>query len=341
MRPIDRYEQDTLAERERERVLDNTYAHRRQETKDDKAAEPFKDDPNTFWNAIKHGIASAEDETVEASIEGMPSEDDVPEGRELSPMARGAMAGQGVLMRPEGDVPEVTTLRDALGVTPPTTAGYQMVSTFAQAVGAAVKYGAAVPSTGAMPLAAGAGKAISKVAPKLAASKSAQAAGKGAVGGQVAFGMAEHSGFDAMEQRILVAMNEIPALDRFIPDFLAADDPDDPAWKQRWERTFEGMAIGGIFGAAAGLGFEAVRRYAHAVRAGRPSAVLDGPQKAAVQDAAAREAVKESIQFEEAMLAADVGKERVRGGQGIAGREERRAMMETTADARGLRQAGA
>ena len=298
-------------------VVDAAYSHDRQRAMDARASQQVGGDGEGFWQSVKnvlsgagYGAASAADEMAEtgqaAMREGTPEA--VTEGAERMGERMGGIAEELGVELPEEAPPseEVTALRDAFGVEPPSSAEGEAAAGLAQFL---TGMGLAVATGGAGALARGvsavAKPAIAKAAPKLAQSRAAQTIGAGAMGGQAAGAISDYAAFDALEKRMLVAMNEIPALDRFIPDMLASHDPDAPEWQLRFERMVEGGALGGVVGASAGAVWSGIRAYVHGVRAGRPGKVLDSPTKAGVEDAASQAALRAQVEGVEQMHAAD------------------------------------
>ena len=317
-------------ERERERLLRSGYAAHRQKAMDEGAAEDVGNDGSGFWSSVKdiaygvgvYGPATAVDETVETGRKAIAESTPEAVGEGLERMdERFTEAAVGLQKKadrpaerqrieaaqPEPPSLEVTAVRDAFGLEPPDTAGGQVGAGIGQFVtGAALAVGTGVPGMAARGASAVARPIVQKLAPKLAGSKAAQTTASWATGGQAAGFMSDYAAFDALDKRVLVAMNESPFLDRFIPDMLASHNPDDPEWKQRFDRAVEGGLLGGVVAGSAGLVWSGIRAYVHGVRAGRPGKVLDSPAKAAVEEAEEKAAIADQVRMEQEIHAIDL-----------------------------------
>ena len=259
--------------------------------------------------ALATGATAAVDESVETLAEAVSTK----EAQEAA--AVGALEGRGIFMPVEEEregvtegaadveVPvEVSWLRDGFGVKAPTTAAGEMGAGLVQLVVGAALWGGAAKGARMALGGRAAAKAVGEVAKPTTVAKGAV---KGAVEGQVAFGLSDFAAFDADDKRMLTVMNEMPAMARFIPDFLAAEDPDDPAWERRFYRMAEGIGLGGLAGGVLGGAWSAVRRGAHAQRAGRPGDVLDHPAKAQIREMQEEAAVVEQVRIEEQLKEVD------------------------------------
>ena len=300
---------DDFNARRAARIVGDVYDRDRQRAMDERAAMPL--DAESFWSeagrALSWGAASAIDETIETGRQAaaeLAGTEQV-EGMEQ----RMAEVGEGLGVQPEAQPDrqaEVTMFRDAFGLEPPTTAGGQMASAAVQATtGAAVMWPFG-PAMGTGKLAAAAGKAVEKVAPKVAASPMAQAAGRGAVEGQVAFGASAFAAFDGQDQAMLVALNENPAFERFVWDMLASPDPDAGEWENRFRRLAEEGVFGGMAGAMLGAVWQGTKMYVKGMRGGQPGHVLEGPAKEAVRGRQEEEAVTAAVRLEREAQAEDV-----------------------------------
>ena len=209
--------------------------------------------------------------------------------------------------------PEVTYMRDVLGVAPPEGAVEEGVAALAQiGVGALAFLGTGAPGA----VARGAGAVAARVAPKAAQTTTGKVATDVLTGrAATSFAGGDAFAFAWDEKRILVAMNEVPVLAGVIPDILASDDVDDPRHVQRLERALEGYLIGGALeGAVRG-----VIHYAKAVKAGRANHAIEAPNKAAVEDAIEEQVVREVVEtdaaYREATDAEDAAGEAVEGAE--------------------------
>ena len=284
----------------------------RQETNVVEGAERAEFVAEETGRAVAYGAASGVDETIETALSAGHSIVgglvDAPEGTDEGAdreREEYVQEGRRAASRMAAPSREVTLFRDAFGVEPPTSAAGQIGAGIVQLVTGAVILGPAGKAAGLTKVAGAVGKGIAKAAPKMAASPVARAAGKGAAEGQVAFGLADFAAFDADEARILVAMNESPALARFIPDFLAADDPDAPEWERRFYRMAEGIGLGGIAGGMLSGAWAILKRSAHAKRAGRPGDVMDHPAKNMVREAQKTEAYANQVKLEDEVVQVD------------------------------------
>ena len=299
---------DDFNARRAKRIVSGRYAADRQQAMDEQAAMPL--DAESFWSeagrALGWGAASAVDETIETGRQASAEVADEPAMQRIE--ARAAEVGEslGVEAQPQPDrQQEVTMLRDGFGLQPPSTMGGQMAASAVQAVTGAAAMWWMGPAVGTGKAAAAAGKAVEKVAPKLAGSATAQAAGKGAVEGQVAFGASAFAAFDGQEQSMLVALNENPAFERFVWDMLASPDPDAGEWENRFRRMAEEGVFGGIAGGALGAMWQGTKHFVKAKATGSPGNVLDGPAKPSIRAAQQEHAVSEASMMEQQMLAAD------------------------------------
>ena len=296
-------------ERRRKALLEGAYAGDRQQAMDEGAAEPL--DAGTFWSevgrAISHGAASAVDETIETGRQLAGEVAEEPAMQRIEERAAGVGESLGVAPQPQPDHDaEVTLLRAGLGLEPPTTAGGKIGAGFMQALTGMAMLAPAGPALGTGKLAAAAGKVAGKVAPKAAASPVAQAAGRGALEGQVMAGGSAFAAFDGAEKRMLVALNENPATERFVADWLASHDPDAGEWENRFYRMAEEGVLGGLAGAGLSATFKGLSQYVKAVRAGRPGHVIEGPDKAVVEDAQVEQAIRETVEIEQEVAAREV-----------------------------------
>ena len=268
--------------RRRREALERLYAQDRQAAANRHAAMQVDDDGPTFWSeagsVLTHYPAAAVDETLETFRDA------------------------GVSMGLVDEKAEVTWLRDMVGTGEAETALGRQLGGITQFVTGVATW--LVPAGGAANLALrggaaaatrlGAGRAVAAATEKATAKTVTGAMLRGATQGQAAGAAADFAAFDGMDERLLVMMNEVPALEGFVPDFLASADPDDSEWENRFYRALEGSAIGGLGGAVLGGLWHSLKLYAHARRAGRPGDVLDDPRKAAVRDTADRQAREEA-----------------------------------------------
>ena len=238
------------------------------ETVSDLAKQAFREAPI----AIPRGIVGGVDEVVQTVRDTM----------------LGGEEGFGFMLGGHGPR-DPEQLRKLLRTRQPETTGGELLAGFSQ-IGAGAVIGwksrvAGAASTLAKDVAA---PALAKLPAKVTGSKAAGAVGEAMAGKTAtAFAFGDYAAFPAQEKRMFVAMNEIPALADFIPDWIASDDPDDPDWKQRFERAVEGHLVG----AALELGFRAAYAYVKARKAGQPSEKLDAPNRASVEDALETKAI--------------------------------------------------
>ena len=181
---------------------------------------------------------------------------------------------------PKAKAPDFT---DKLALPIPETRAAQIVSAVAQFVAAytAIPLGGAIQGVKAASGAAeaGLGAVMGARAPTLALGGGA--GGTKAIGGTVsarpvsttvertaaaaAKGSAvDFAAFDPGEGQVMALLNEMPALEPFINDWISARDPSASVWEGRFKNAVEGYALG----AAGGLLFEAVGRYVAGVREG-------------------------------------------------------------------------
>ena len=266
--------------------------------------EQGETDPAGFWDtvgtlageawdeagsAIKHGAAGALDEVSNLVAEWAGEERDPEYLRKRWETSAPESAGGNMLA---GAAQWATGTAVSLLPAGRVVAGGKMAFRGAQAAYRwATGAKATAPAAGA---AAGAGAATGAAGGTAAGGGMAATAGKAALEATVgrfatASAMSDYAAFSAEEQRMFVAMNEVPAFADFIPDWLAADDPDDPEWMQRAERALEGQLVGAALEMA-------VRTAAHFVRAskkGLAHKAIDAPNKEAVQEALRDQAVRE------------------------------------------------
>ena len=307
------------ATRREQRILDLDYEDGREQDANEHAARLVEEEgKGGFWREAWNFVR----ETPQAALYGLSAA-----GDETSETAQSlwASAQAGLEERRTGepveprDVPDVTFWRDLTGASMPDTSGGQAAAALWQFAGGALFTAPAGGPAGT--LAKAGAKMLPKVKGLLEGTGAASRGARGATDlGALSFTSA-FAAHDAQEKRLLVVMNEVPWLADYVPDFLAAHDPDAPEWEQRFWRGVEEMAVGGAIGASlaaggpvvAGAGvasakglwaafYQQLKRYAHGHRQGEPGRVLDGPGKAQVKEAQTEDALAAQEKAEEALL---------------------------------------
>ena len=249
------------------------YAGHEQRAADAKAAE---DNPSYVADAlygIAHGATSAVDETLEF-------------GSDVLELAGMEDTGDVTWMRRHfGTLDEPSTWlgQGVAGVTQFLAAyvapgglalkGAKMAARAAKGgrTGGSSGVGAQTAQRGAQGAATGTAGTVAKVG---------EAVGRGAV--------ADAVGFDPHEARLSTMLNEVPALRPVVSDWMASNEPDDPAWEGRLKNAIEGAALG----VPAELLFLGLRRAVGAARAGRAERAQISPEGQALRDVAERDAVE-------------------------------------------------
>lgn len=85
--------------------------------------------------------------------------------------------------------------------------------------------------------------------------------------GILAGGLAEGIIFDPHQERLSSFLNEVPALNKVIPDYLADNSPDNESeWEGRLKNVIEGLGVGGVADSLATSLLSVMRRYKFAAR---------------------------------------------------------------------------
>ena len=92
--------------------------------------------------------------------------------------------------------------------------------------------------------------------------------------------------FDPYEGRLSTLMNEVPALEGVVPDWLASNDPEDPEWEARFKMALEGS----VYGVAAEGAFRVVRAGIGRIRTGRAERGLIGTEGAEFKETSVEDA---------------------------------------------------